>query len=123
MAANIDDRDVISTALESFTNQPIRKAATGFLAALGYRSDRTLNLGNSSPQAFLELLNSQAGGTSFSESKALFPDWASADLLFQLTDENLSGHASLFKDTTVNRGLLRSYLFFAIELTDRKSVV
>ena len=36
---------------------------------------------------------------------------------FQLTDEELSRHASLFKDTAVNPGLLRSYVFFAIELT------
>lgn len=117
MVGNTDLPKAIGSALASFTSQPIREAATKFLAALGYRSDRTLNLGNSKPRAFLESINSQSGGTSFNESKALFPDWASADLLFQITDEELSGNASLFKDTAVNAGLLRSYLFFAIELT------
>ena len=117
MVAETDLRAKIETALAAFSRQPIREAATKFLAALGYRSDRTLNLGNSSPRAFLELLNSQTGSTSFNESKALFSDWGSADLLFQLTDEELSGHASLFKDTSVEVGLLRSYLFFAIDLT------
>ncbi len=117
MAAETDLREKIEAALAAFSRQPIREAATKFLAALGYRSDRTLNLGNSSPRAFLELVNSHTGSTSFNESKALFSDWASADLLFQLTDEELSGHASLFKDTAVEVGLLRSYLFFGIELT------
>lgn len=117
MAANTELPEAIGGALASFTHQPIREAATKFLAALGYRSDRTLNLGNSSPRAFLESVNFHTGSTGFNESKALFPDWASADLLFQLTDEELSGHASLFKDTAVDAGLLRSYLFFAIELT------
>ncbi len=117
MAADTDIREGIEAALATFSHQPIREAASGFLATLGYRSDRTLNLGNSSPRAFLELVNSRTGSTSFNESKALFSDWASADLLFQLTDEELSGQTSLFKDIAVNPGLLRSYLFFAIELT------
>lgn len=118
MAAETDIRERIEAALAAFSLQPIREAATNFLGALGYRSDRTLNLGDSSPRAFLELVNSHTGnsGTSFNESKALFSDWTSADLLFQLTDEELSSHASLFKETAVNPGLLRSYVFFAIEL-------
>lgn len=117
MAADTDLREKIEAALAAFSPQPLREAAIKFLAALGYRSDRTLNLGNSSPREFLEFVNSYKGGISFNESKALFSDWASADLLFQLTDQELSDHASLFKDTAVEVGLLRSYLFFAIELT------
>ncbi len=114
MAADIKR---IEAALATFSQQPLREAATKFLGELGYQSDRTLNLGNSSPRAFLELVNSHTGSAGFNESKALFSNWASADLLFQLTDEELSGNMSLFKDTAVDPGLLRSYLFFAIELT------
>ena len=117
MATETDLREGLKAALATFSRQPIREAASEFLAALGYCSDRTLNLRNSSPQAFLELVNSNPRSASFNESKALFSDWVSADLLFQLTDEELSGHASLFKDTAVEADLLRSYVFFAIELT------
>ena len=116
MTTDIDPREAILATLASFPQRQLRLAATEFLAALGYSSDRTVNLGNSSPRAFLELVRSQAGGSSFSEVKALFTDWKSAELLFQLTDDELSRHASLFKDTAVNPGLLRSYVFFAIEL-------
>ena len=116
MATEIDPREKVLATLASFSQQQLRLAATQFLGALGYSSDRTVNLGNSNPQAFLELVRSQASGSDFSEAKALFADWKSADLLFQLTDEELSRHASLFQDTAVNPGLLRSYVFFAIEL-------
>ena len=111
-----DLRDAIQTSLSAFAGQPLRPAATGLLGTLGYRSDRTVQLGNSSPPAFLDFVRNQAGNSGFSEAKALCADWKSADLLFQLTDDELSGHTSLFKETGVNAGLLQSYLFFAIEL-------
>ena len=51
--------------------------------------------------------------------KALFDDWLKADVLLQLTDEELSHGTCLFKDDAVNTNLLQSYLFFAIELKRR----
>ena len=41
-----------------------------------------------------------------------------ADLLFQLTDEELSSTTALFKDESVKTSLLQSYIFIAIELAD-----
>lgn len=111
-----DLRDAIRTNLTTFASQPLRSAATGLLATLGYRSDRRINFGDSTPAAFLDFVRNQAGNSGFTETKALCADWKSADLLFQLTDEEISGHASLFKETGVNAGLLQSYVFFAIEL-------
>ncbi len=111
-----DLRDEIQTALQAFNSQPIRKAALGLLDNLGYRSDRTLILEGSKPHAFLELVKSHTNSTKFDEAKALFSDWKSADILFQLTDDNLAASTSLFKETDIKSGLLRSYLFFAIEL-------
>ncbi len=114
----IDQRDPIATALKAFDNLPLADAARNLFAILGYKSDRTVNLGNSSPRAFLDFIRSHGTAeASFDEKKALFADWKSADLLFQLTDEELSGQLGLSKETGVNSGLLRSYLFFAIELT------
>jgi type I restriction-modification system DNA methylase subunit len=54
--------------------------------------------------------------TNFDEGKALVTEWKTADLLFQLTDQELSRVASLFADETVNASLLKSYVFIAIEL-------
>ncbi|MBN8457531.1 MAG: Eco57I restriction-modification methylase domain-containing protein [Verrucomicrobia bacterium] len=111
-----DLRKSIETNLQAFTTQPLRKTSLTLLDILGYRSDRTLILEGSKPQAFLDLAQSQSGGTKFDPEKALFSDWKSADILFQLTDDDLAATSSLFKETDVKAGLLRSYLFFSIEL-------
>ncbi|MCC5804919.1 MAG: Eco57I restriction-modification methylase domain-containing protein [Opitutales bacterium] len=112
-----DLRENIRAALNAFTAKPLREAALDFLGTLGYRSDRTLHTGDSSPAAFLEFIESNAGSAGIDRSKALVDDWKSADLLFQLTDSELSREANLFKEEDIKPGLLRSYLFFAIELT------
>ena len=111
-----DLRQPIKSALSALAAGPLRDAAKNLLKTLGYQSDRTLNLEGSKPQAFLDLIASQGGQNKFDESKALCPDWKSADILFQLSDSDISRERSLFKDTTIQPGLLQSYLFFAIEL-------
>jgi hypothetical protein len=60
------------------------------------------------------MLEDSPNGDTFDRDKALFADWKKADLLFQLTNEELSGERSLFEATKIKPGLLQSYLFFAI---------
>ncbi len=114
-----DLRPAIHSSLTALAIGALRIAAKSLLKTLGYESDRTLDLEGSKPQAFLDLIVSQGGKSRFDESKALFSDWKSADILFQLSDADISRERSLFKDTTVQPGLLQSYLFFAIELTGK----
>ena len=103
----------MKTALANFQLLSLKDAARQFLASLGYKSDRFIADANSRPQAFLDLFGS---GHPFDSVKALVAEWKSADLLFQLTDEELSRETSLFADTSVRAGLLKSYVFIAIEL-------
>jgi len=112
-----DLRESIQSALAVVETAPLRESANRLLSTLGYSSDRTLKLANSNPKAFLDFIRSQAPNSQFSESKALFESWKSADLLFQLTDDELASSQSLFHETDIKPGLLRSYVFFAIELT------
>lgn len=90
-------------------------AARELLAKLGYSSDKFIAGAGSTPQAFLDLF---ASGHGFDRAKALVSEWKSADLLFQLTDQELSREASLFTDDSVKAGLLKSYVFIAIELQE-----
>jgi len=113
-----DLRDSIQSALQAFTVAPLRDAATALLGTLGYQSERTLVLEGSKPQAFLDLVSSQGDAANFDKTKALFSDWKSADILFQITDDDLAATSSLFKETDIKASLLRSYLFLSIELTD-----
>jgi len=108
-----DPRSTIPAALSSFQTLPLKDAARQFLAELGYKSDKFLAGAGSSPQAFLDLF---AAGHPFDQAKAIVSEWKSADLLFQLTDQELNRESSLFTDDSVQRGLLKSYIFIAIEL-------
>ena len=103
----------MKSALGNFQTLPLKDAARRLLAKLGYQSDKFIAGAGSSPQAFLDLFSS---GHAFDPAKAIVSEWKSADLLFQLTDQELSRETSLFTDDSVKAGLLKSYVFIAIEL-------
>lgn len=103
----------IQTALALFQSLPLKDAARQLLARLGYQSDRFLPNAGSRPQDFLDDF---ASSQPFDAARALVAEWTSADLLFQLTDQELSRQSSLFTDDSVQRGLLKSYVFIAIGL-------
>ncbi len=103
----------MKSALANFQTLPLKDAARQLLGKLGYKSDKFLVGAGSKPHDFLADF---ASGHAFDQAKALFSDWKSADLLFQLTDEELSRESSLFTDNSVKAGLLKSYIFIAIEL-------
>src|SRR3989442_3997782 len=103
----------MKATLSNFQTLLLKDAARQLLATLGYKSEKFIAGAASSPQSFLELFGS---GHAFDHTKALVPEWKTADLLFQLTDQELSRESALFTDTSVQAGLLKSYIFIAIEL-------
>ncbi len=103
----------IQSALANFQSLPLKDAARQLLAKLGYQSDKYIVGAGSKPQDFLDDF---ASDHPFDHTKAMVAEWKSADLLFQLTDQELSRESSLFTDDSVQRGLLKSYIFIAIEL-------
>ena len=108
-----DLRQDIAAALAHFQTLPLKDASRQLLARLGYKSDKFLSGAGSRPQDFLKDF---ASGHPLDEGKAFVPEWKSADLIFQLTDEELSRESTLFTDDSVQRSLLKSYIFIAIEL-------
>lgn len=117
-----DHRPTIKSHLQAFTAGSLRQASFDLLGVLGYRSDKTIALDGSKPKTFLNFIRENNPEANFDEQKALFDDWETADLLFQLTDEELSRETSLFQDIEIKPRLLRSYLFFAIELNGASAV-
>ena len=106
----------IATALTAFTPATLRASSLTLLAALGYRSDRTLPIpGAPDPAAFRSLAEAASGKTLHAE-KARFANWTRAELLFQLTDTEVRSDQTLLPDAALAPGLLQSSLFFAIEL-------
>ena len=107
-----------------------REHCLALLKTLGYESKRTEEIPNADPQAFLDWLhtNNPSPTVEFNQTKALFDEWAKADVLFQLTDdeiphlagtENLTGGGAFYTDITGSLSILESYIFFAIELENR----
>lgn len=101
----------LQSVIQQFSKRPLRQAALQLFATLGYQSERTLAI--DSVPAFSAQFD-PAG--KLDHPSAMKSHWQSADLLFQLTDEELSRHTLLFKDTSVRASLLQSYVFFAVEL-------
>ena len=106
----------MKTTLARFQTLPLKDAARQLLARLGYQSDKFIAGAGSTPQDFLDLFGASHA---FDPAKALFAEWQTADLLFQLTDQELSRESALFTDASVQAGLLKSYVFIAIELKGR----
>jgi adenine-specific DNA-methyltransferase len=109
-----DLRAALIANLAAFGSQPLPAAARAFFKTLGYQSDRTIPVG--SVDAFCRQFDSEGR---LAHPSALRDQWKSVHLVFQLTNEELSAHTSLFQDNTIKPGLLQSYLFFAIELTGK----
>jgi len=110
-----DLRPQIADALAAFAQRPLAEAATDFFATLGYRSEKRLALDNT-PEAFLAQFDRPEAP--LNRDRALVAHWQSIDLLFQMTDEEVTGERSLFDAAVLNTGQLKSYLFFAIRLRE-----
>lgn len=101
----------IRDAITQFSTKPLRVASLGLFASLGYQSDRTIAI-----NSVADFCTQFDPSGMLDHPRAQKSNWQSIELLFQLTDEELSRNATLFKDTAVRASLLQSYVFFAVEL-------
>lgn len=106
-------KQAIKPCIQAFADQPLRQAALSLFSTLGYASDRTVE--TPSVAEFRAQFDSES---KLEHPAALIASWQSAELLFQLTDEELSRSTALFKNEAVKTSLLQSYVFIAIELAD-----
>ena len=113
MPSSPEFKQRISERVQAFATQPLRKASLLLFSALGYKSDRTLQ--TRSVADFRAQFDQESR---LAHPAALIESWQSVELLFQLTDEELSGITALFKDEAVKSSLLQSYIFIAIELAE-----
>lgn len=102
---------LLRDTLTRFAIQPLRAASLGLFAFLGYQSERTVAI--NSVEDFCTQFDPSG---LLAHPRAHKSNWQSIELLFQITDEELSRNATLFKDTAVKASLLQSYVFFAVEL-------
>ena len=105
----------IKEALTGFDPTALRASSLTLLKALGYSSNKTLEIPGSDPKEFIKKF-AQSSSSRFNEDEAVFEDWKQADFLFQLTDEDLSYGNATSQSEKFDKGLYESYVFWAIEL-------
>lgn len=110
----IELKHSIESSIRAFLSGSISQNALNLFAKLGYKTDRQNPFIEKTycffKESFLE------PDTSFNEAKARVDNWKSIDLLFQLTQEELSDQRTIFDTKKVNNTIIETYLFFAIEL-------
>ncbi len=110
-------RNEIKLSIQDFSKKPFSEAATGLLNTLGYTSEKRLQMSLETVDGFLIEFDKRHV---FNKDKALAQDWKSIDLLFQITDEEvtnaISNQVSLFESKKVDDTIIQSYLFFTLEL-------
>jgi adenine-specific DNA-methyltransferase len=109
-----DTKKIIQAALQDFKDGDLSQKAIKFYQVLGYNTNRQ-NLFSEKTYRFFRdsFLN---GNIHFSEEKALISEWKYVDLLFQLTQNEITPQHGLFDTKQVDRTIIETYLFFVIEL-------
>ena len=97
----------------------LRTQAAALFDALGYRSDKQLDP-LKTPQAFLGYFDTK---NKIRKEAALVPQWCYADLVFQISSEELTENkaAGLFNQKEWRASLYQSYLFITIGLADQEN--
>ena len=113
----VDIYQAIRVSLGSAAEVDFAQQAAGLVEVLGYRSDRTLPQQSGAVDDFLEQFPAEHPDT---KSESAFREAAaSIHVLFQYTDEEISGadgNLTLFRDNEFQTGNVRSFLFTAVEL-------
>lgn len=113
-------RASIQQALQAFTDQPLNSSATALLAALGYRSDKTADLGKNAEDLLGSIEQFRPDLVKVDRNKVLAQRWKSCALLFQVTNDEIPslalGQAPIGADGELAQGQIESFVFLAIDL-------
>ena len=107
--------DSIQEALAGFANGPLRESSVRMLSILGYQSDRTLSDINNT-EDFLKWGESKLKDN---DINILKKHWAEVKFVFQITADELHEQSDLSATIGFDRRSIKSFLFFAIDLTEK----
>ena len=110
-------QETLSNAVTSFADVPLRQGAATLLATLGYESDRTDEVGS-----VAEFLDSQEAKGRLTERQMalLLKSWLAVELVFQITDEEISSVGSLLVEYRFDASRIQSFVFITAELVTRR---
>ena len=107
----------VRDALQALADGSLSECAEGLLGVLGYRSDRTIDF--DSVEDFLSLAG--AKDRLSAAQLATFGRWQAMDIVFQVTDDEVTGRAGIFGTAPTgvrnfDKGVAKSFLFLAADL-------
>ncbi len=107
-----DLREALRTALAGFAGAaPLHECAAALLGALGYHSERT---GEEEDELAGIRADLEAALPLSDRERGLLDDWVAAQIVFQVTEEEIAGQPGLIDD--FDPGHIESFLFIAVEL-------
>lgn len=117
----MNDKEIkiaIQTSLNAFASGNLFEKSIAFFKTLGYETKRQDPFKQNTFKFFKETFLDK--NSRFNEGKALVKNWQSIDMLFQLTADEISKQLILFDTSKVDDTIIESYLFFALELTNKE---
>lgn len=113
---SLETKDKILNALKDFSKGKLFDNSIALFKALGYKTERQNKLSRNNYKGFLEEI--PGASQNLNSNKALTYNWLSIELLFQLTQTEMSRQSFLFDTGKVDNTIIEAYLFFAIELKE-----
>lgn len=111
-------KEKIAQAITSFSKGNLFENTIQLFSALGYRTERQSRLSDNSYRGFVD--DFPLAKNRMNPKKTLQDDWISIDLVFQLTQAEMSSQTSLFDSGKVDNTIIEAYLFFALELSGKE---
>lgn len=124
MSSATELKQTISQCIQAFAAQPLAASAAALLAALGYRSEKTADLGNTAETllASIEQFRPELGN--INRAKVQASRWKSCAFLFQISNDEIPslamGQMPLGADCKLAQGQIESFVFLAIDLQGEK---
>ena len=110
----VDIKAEVVSAINAFGKQTLFKASIKLFETLGYKTERQSRLSKNTLKGFLD--DFPVASEKMNLKKAISENWQSVELLFQLTQAEMTQQVSLFDTGKVDNTIIEAYLFFAIEL-------
>ncbi|MBW2663103.1 MAG: hypothetical protein JRD93_14185, partial [Deltaproteobacteria bacterium] len=114
-------KQLIESAINDFNNSDLFEAGINLFKTLGYNTYRQSRLDNRTFKGFYNDFidgNDNIPDVEKFKQKALTLEWQNIEMLFQLTESEMSSRDSLFDTGRVDNTIIEAYLFFAIELKE-----
>jgi len=119
METEMEIKQKLQSAINGFGKNNLFDGSINLFKILGYNTERQSRLDNSTLEGFCNSFidgNNNIPDPDKFRKKALAADWQSIELLFQLTEAEMSNQGSLFDTGKVDNTIIEAYLFFAVEL-------